>query len=222
MNTNTNNGRDEKVFHWGEAPVTDKSNGARDFHQTYGFSPLSIFRHEAGENVAVPAYRYTFWNDSRRLPIYDKSGELVTNLNERAEWLRAMLFGTDILSWDEYRFTEYPVGIVGKEEYDKGSNVIHPTAVEWVYMGSTNIDMKDQELPDYKPCYISINSPSNRYNLWKIMMKEHRLPRLVDFNPMGKEWKGGIYQPFNGFLLMEGLKEGTVQKIENKPRQRRF
>ena len=100
----------------------------------------------------------------------------------------------------------YPVSYTHLDVYKR-------QAVEWVYMGSTNVDMRDQELPDYKPCYISINSPSNRYNLWKIMMKEHRLPRLVDFNPMGKEWKGGIYQPFNGFLLMEGLKEGTVNKM---------
>jgi len=205
----------DKTLRYGDAPVTDKGDGARDFHSTYGFFPTAIFKREADGN-ATAAYRYTFWNDFKRLPIFTSDGDDATDLKDRSRWLLNMFNGTDPDQFDHMRFTRFPV------KYDCGTTAYHPTAIQWIYMGSTNLDMKNNELPDYKPCYIDINGPENRCKLFDILNKERRLPRLVDFNPMGKNWKGGIFQMTSGFILQGYLREGVIGGITAKPRQRSF
>ena len=207
-NANGNNKAASKFQRFGEGNVVDNTKAARLFHQTYGCYPTSIFE-KMPDGTARNTQPYLYWTDHNRTPVYDASDDsLLTGYVDKAAWLRNVITAEDTSSFDSYRFSEYPVGYSDEAAYLNDKNaieVLHPTAMEWYFVG-----MASMETDIHVPSIIPITKPSNRVRLYNIFKRTRSLPRLTEFNPMGKAFKSGVFQPLRGFLLMEGLYEGSV------------
>lgn len=208
MTTTRDNKAATKFQTYGQGNVVDNTKAARLFHQTYGCYPTAIFE-KMPDGSARNTQPYLFWTDHNRTPVYDTStDELVTGYVDKAAWLRNVITGEDTSSFDTARFTEYPVAYSDEANYLNDKNpieVLHPTAMEWFFVG-----MAAMETDIHAPSIIPITKPSNRVRLYSILKRTRSLPRLTEFNPMGKAFKAGVFQPLRGFILMEGLYEGAV------------
>lgn len=216
----------------------DSTKAANLFTSVYGFKPSRLLSNEDGRITSILPYADWDKHPNARLFFRDPDAGNLT-INDRATYLLGVFgvnennnFG-EVSPWqdeivDSFRMEDY--------KDDKNLYKMHPSGIHWFFNGLSRVDREDNVVDDGVPVSLPISVPGSRVRLYDIFNKTRRFPTMSHVRlfkngrdkpatyliPGCTDFITGVFQPWPGFIVGDGIFEGTVQTVGNKIRRERL